>query len=428
MSHPRVLITIATFLPLIGGAERQALAHARYLRAHGYEAEIVTLRHERAWPRAEVIDGVLVTRAAGAILGGRQRLPAPLRKCAYLLGMCRAGWMLWRRRRHFDLLCDFQLNWLTLPAALVCRLAGKPLLLALRTGDSHSGSEERPPWPLPEPLPEAAPWLPQADPARQSGDVELLEGMGPAISPLLRRLLRRKNVTIVVLSSRMRAELIARGFAPDRVHCIPNGVDTRHFAPVASPAVPVTTVVCVARLAYQKGIDVLLQAWKLVSDQMPGARLVLVGIGPLREQLAQLVAALGIEGSVEFAGLRENVLGEWRRGTIAVLPSRWEGMPNVLLEAMACGMACVATRVSGSEDLVQPGVTGLLVEPGDYRSLAAALLDLLRDPVLVHHYGRAAREVVLERFSLERVMDEYASLYKRLASGEVAAGEPITVH
>ena len=87
-------------------------------------------------------------------------------------------------------------------------------------------------------------------------------------------------------------------------------------------------------------------------------------------------------------------------------------MPNALLEAMACGLACVARRVSGSEEIIEHGVNGLLVEPEDYQGMAQALLTLLRDPVLIREYGRAARETIERHYSIEQVIDRYVELYQ----------------
>ena len=111
---------------------------------------------------------------------------------------------------------------------------------------------------------------------------------------------------------------------------------------------------------------------------------------------------------------------------MAVLPSRWEGMPNALLEGMACGLPCVATRVSGSEDIIQHGVNGLLVESEDYQNMAQALLTLLRDPGLAQKYGRNARETVERQYSFEQVMDRYVQLYQRITEHrcQIAGGAP----
>ncbi|HBE25427.1 MAG TPA: hypothetical protein DDW33_07055, partial [Ktedonobacter sp.] len=95
----RIYIAISTFLPLIGGAEKQALAQAQNLRERGFETAVITLRHERAWPPREVVEGVPVIRVAGMLLGGREKLPKLLKKLSYLIGLLVMGWTLWRHRR-----------------------------------------------------------------------------------------------------------------------------------------------------------------------------------------------------------------------------------------------------------------------------------------------------------------------------------------
>jgi glycosyltransferase involved in cell wall biosynthesis len=131
-----------------------------------------------------------------------------------------------------------------------------------------------------------------------------------------------------------------------------------------------------------------------------------------------MAQALGITDSVEFAGSQNDIPAQLHRGSVAVLPSNWEGMPNAVLEAMACGLPCVATRVSGSEDIIQHGINGLLVEPQDYESLAKALLTLLRDPILAKKYGHAARIRIEQHYSSQRIMDMYVELYQRLLGSE----------
>jgi glycosyltransferase involved in cell wall biosynthesis len=219
----------------------------------------------------------------------------------------------------------------------------------------------------------------------------------------------------------MKNSLAEHNFQMSDLHLIPNGVDITRFHPCGidtalAEAEREQVVVCVANLRYPKGIDVLLQAWHLVHKQGLHARLIIVGTGSLQSQLERMVEALGIADSVEFTGLQSDIPTQLHRGNVAVLPSRWEGMPNVLLEAMACGLACVATRVSGSEDIIQHGVNGLLVESEDYQGMAQAILILLRDPALVQKYGRAARQTIERHYSFEQVIGRYIELYQSIVN------------
>src|SRR5437879_1024397 len=127
MSKPRIYFVLPTFLPLVGGAERQALLHCRSFRERGYEVTMLTLRHDSNWPREEVIDAVPVVRVAGRLLGGRERLPRPLQKACYLMAMFVVVWALWRHHRQYDILHFYQLNLLASLGAVVCRLTGTPL-------------------------------------------------------------------------------------------------------------------------------------------------------------------------------------------------------------------------------------------------------------------------------------------------------------
>jgi Glycosyl transferases group 1 len=386
----------------------------------GYEAAIVTLRHQRDWPRRETIEGVPVVRVAGGVVGNREQLPGPLRKLAYLLGVSAVGWTLWRHRRRYDVLCVYQLGLLSLPAAVACLLARKPIVILLRSAGSGRGASERR-------QPSRPPLFPEADVLKTStearnreiSDVDALQSMPPPIRRCTLYLLRHTRGVLVVLSSRMKNEMAASGIQLPVLY-IPNGVDLGRFSPLCGDSRDderAQTAVCVTRLAYPKGVDTLLRAWQLVHEQAPGARLIIVGRGALRDHLERLAEDLGIAPSVEFSGLQHDVPAQLHRGAVAVLASRWEGMPNAVLEAMACGLPCVATRVSGTEDIIQPGVTGLLVEPEDYPGLAASLLTLLQNPALAQEYGRAARAAVEQSYSHERVTDAYAALYQQLANG-----------
>ncbi len=435
MINPHIYLVTATFLPAVGGAEKQAFAHARSLRERGYGVTIITFRHYRAWPRREMIEGVPVIRVAGMLLEDRWKLPRPLQKLAYLLAMLAMCETLWRYRKCYDILHVYKLAFLALLAALVCRLAGKRMLVSVRsTGSSEPAKSRKNVSLLAGPLDATAPWLQVDGRLRVSGrvnassDLEVLERMGKPVVRLTHSSLRSIHAVVVVLSLRMRDHLIEHGFHLPDIQLIPNGVDITCFNPTQADTFPderIQVVVCITGLRYEKGIDVLLQAWYLVHQQVPQARLIIVGRGSLQSQLERMAEALGIAGSVEFTGVQSDVAAQLHRGSIAVLPSRWEGMPNAVLEAMACGLPCVSTRVSGSEDIVQHGVNGLLVEPEDYQGMAQALLTLLRDPLLIRKYGRTARETIEKHYTLEQVMDMYVELYQRIIDHPSQSAEEI---
>ena len=414
-TKPRICVAITTFYPYVGGAETQTLAQCQLLRERGYDMRVVTFQHQRDWLKQENIHGVPVTRVAKALLSYRASWPRPLQRLAYLLAIFIMTWTLWQKRNEYDILQVCQFNLLVLPLSFVCRLAHKPMTIVLiSAGAGKATKTNEPARLLAGPLDPNLPWMQVDGKTWIDGDLYGVERAGSLVIQYMRATLRRMGAVIIVLSTRMERYLAAHRFLLPGTRLIPNGVDIERFHP-APAHTPIEerprTVVCVSKLRWEKGIDVLLQAWGLVHKQIPEAHLILVGNGPTEPQLRHMVEALDITGSVEFAGLQSNVPAQFHRGSIATLPSRWEGMPNALLEAMACGMACVATQVSGSEDLIQSGVNGLLVEPDDYIAMAEALLNLLRDPELAQHYGQAARATVEQHYTLDQVIDMYTDVY-----------------
>jgi glycosyltransferase involved in cell wall biosynthesis len=130
--------------------------------------------------------------------------------------------------------------------------------------------------------------------------------------------------------------------------------------------------------------------------------------------VAKRLAALGLGAKVQLLGERRDVAVILALSDLFVLPSRWEGMPNAVLEAMAAGLPVLATRVDGTLDVVRDGETGILVPPGDDRALAAALLAIGRDPARRRSLGAAGRRRTEEAFSIDRFVDGFERLYLSL--------------
>ena len=441
MTKPRIYIAIATFYPLVGGAEKQALLQGRCLRDRGYEATVITFRHDRHWLSQETVAGVPTIRIAGLLLGQRKHFPRILQKVLYLLAMIVMGWVLWQQRHRYDVLHVYQLTLLALPVVIICRLAGKALVVSVRCADADSGNalQGNKASLIAGPLDPATSWLEVSEFTRIGGDIESLERLGKPVVRLTHTLLLHTRSVVTFLSSRSKHDLAAHHFALPHTQLIPNGVDITRFYPVQKEALNEEreqVVICVAQLRYQKGIDVLLQAWRLVQAsglQTTPAHLRIVGDGPLRERLERLADALGIMESVTFTGEQSDIPAQLRQSDVAVLPSRWEGMSNALLEAMACGLPCIATHISGSEDIIQHGQNGLLIETEDYQALARALVLLLRDPALAQTYGRNGRMTIEQNYSLEHITDTYEKLYHKLVEHPILRrgdpdGRPPEIH
>ncbi len=206
---------------------------------------------------------------------------------------------------------------------------------------------------------------------------------------------------------------------PDRLAVIPNGIDVSAIDNAtavsrSSLGLPPDTFLTlyVGRLDPQKGLKFLLEAAAKVAEARPDWHLALAGDGPLREPLqAQAETFSSLSGRVHWLGRRDDVPSLLKVADLLVLPSLWEGMPNVVLEAMAARLAVVATRVEGTEDLVVPDRTGWLVPPADPDKLASALIDAATDRQRLARFGEAGRQRVEATFTPPRVVEAYERLW-----------------
>ncbi len=170
------------------------------------------------------------------------------------------------------------------------------------------------------------------------------------------------------------------------------------------------------RLHEQKGHVYLLKAMPWIIREHPKAVLLVAGDGPLRRKLENLCSKLLIDTKIKFLGIRYDIKEIMSMVDVFILPSLWEGMPNVLLEAMALGRAIVATRVGGVEELIDDGASGILVAPGDEEQLAEAIIGILARPNGGGVLGREARKEVSRKFSPENMVSGTEKLYERFSS------------
>jgi glycosyltransferase involved in cell wall biosynthesis len=238
--------------------------------------------------------------------------------------------------------------------------------------------------------------------------------------------LTNRLVTCNVCVSRGVADYWERqlGGNPAKTVVIPNGVDLQRFA-TASPidwstlGLPADgpVMICIGRLEPQKGIDDLLRALPSVLERHPEWSVVIVGDGPDRRTLERSATEAGLASRVRFLGRRNDIPQLLSGSSLLVLPSRWEGMPNVVLEAMAAGTPVVVTAVEGIAELVTDQISGWVVPPGQPDSLAACLSSVLAAPVARSEAAKAAQDFVSKRFTILAMIDRYEQLYRHLLAG-----------
>jgi L-malate glycosyltransferase len=236
----------------------------------------------------------------------------------------------------------------------------------------------------------------------------------------LQRLMWHAADEILSVSEALRRKLAQTiNFPENRIRVIANGVDLRRFTVARDRSdwkfrlnLPreALTFGTVGRFVPVKCYPVLLEASRWIFEKIPNSYLVLVGDGPLREQLAGLARDYQVVDRVRFLGWRSDVAEILNALDVYVLASESEGMSNTILEAMACGVPVVATAVGGNVELVD-GAGGLLVPPYNPRSLADAVILLLSAPARREKMGRLARRRVEEHFSLETMAQNYAGVY-----------------
>ena len=420
----RICFVTFTFSPLVGGSEARAEKQARQLQAFGHDVTIVTFRHYRQWKRNEMLDGLPVVRVGGIY---RRNGRLNIGRLGHLPNIIMMFLTLWRLRRSFDVIHALQLS---PPAALIGQLTRKPVILGIQSAgpsETQRTQLERGAMLMADTLTETSFLkVDLKDWESGAGDIGHLPRL--PLGKAMLNFLRKSNAFYQILSTRSHSYLTSHGFRAGQIVHIPGSVDTQRFQPALerrpAPASPERDIICVARLDLAKGVDVLLHAWGRMLRE-PSAwrahlkpRLRLVGKGVCRAQMERIVAELGIQDSVELLGLRTDIVDLLQQSWGFVMPSRWEGMPNALLEAMACGLPCVATRVSGSEDIIADGVNGLLVEPEQPAEMARALRRIIEDTELAQRLGQEGRATVVRDYQLATIVEQCLQLYRSRLTGE----------
>lgn len=247
--------------------------------------------------------------------------------------------------------------------------------------------------------------------ARNCKEVGLLRGW-------INRLAFQTSDAIICNGEAVQSFILRHYGAPmGRTAVIYNGLDLDRFAPftrggkVAGQRQDGRLVITVGRLVPQKDLDLFLEAARLVANRKAGIRFLIVGDGPCREPLERYASRIGLDGKVSFLGERADVPQLLQAADVFWLTSAWEGLPNVLLEAMACGKPIVTRDVGACREAVGHGVNGYLVPTRDSERFAEHTLALLANPARASEMGEAARKMVEKRFSVGGMVLATEELY-----------------
>jgi glycogen(starch) synthase len=368
----RITFVTALWLPATGGIEVLTGQMMTELRRRGHEVSMVTTRHDMSLPEREIIDGIEIVRIDTLDAISIRDLP----------GILRAQRTIWETVRDLrpDVLHGHDGSpalWMYLRAA---RTARPPLVLTVHSVMSRQFAVT-----------------------------------GAALDGLLTMLGEADCITGVSSATIADAVTLVPSIA-GRTVVVPNGVarPARRWRPVADDN---EELLCIGRLVPQKDFGRALGALRLLVDRRPNVRLTIAGDGEEREMLVETARAFGVDDRVDFLGMvdHSHIPALIDRATVVVLPSRFEGMPLVALEAAWMARPVVASSVPGIEEAIVDGVTGLLVA-GDDLALADAIVSLLDDRASARAMGVAARARVEAEFSLATCIDRYEAIYADLAA------------
>jgi glycosyltransferase involved in cell wall biosynthesis len=235
---------------------------------------------------------------------------------------------------------------------------------------------------------------------------------------VLDRMILRRYARVVAVSEEVRRRLLKSGVKADKVSLINNGIDLRPFD--RAPATVKDAlgwsgcplVGLAGRLSVEKGVDIFLDTAARVLAHCPDTKFVVAGDGPDRAELETQIDKLGIRDHVRMLGRYDNMPSLYASLDIMVSASRREGLPIAILEGMASRLPLVATAVGEVPTVIRDGRTGVLVPAPDAELLAAAIVELLNDPAKREQLGSAARQLVEDEFSAERMTAEYLRVYE----------------
>jgi len=395
----RVLFLTESFHPILGGGEKHIRALGAALVAAGTAASVVTRHAEASWAAEESLDGMRVLRVPpdGPGRAGKYRMvPGALR-------------MLWRERKTFDILVVRGTRVLGLPGLLWGRMLGKGVVLQAEINGEMSG--------------EAYTWGTRFEHGLVARVVRAIVA--------LRNLLMRDADAFVAMSRAIRDELLAAGVGRERIGLIAHGVDTARYRPAgvtekaslrARLGLPAEAdIVCyTGRMLRGKGLESLVDAVAHLAPRHPRVHLLLVGSGEgqalsVEKDLRLRVERSGLGARVWFAGRVDAVEDYLRASDVFAFPSIYEALGISLIEAAACGLPAVGSRTGGIVDVIEDGVSGLLVEPGDTEALTVALGRLLTDEGLRASMGREAARIVSSRFDFASTVVRYRALFAETA-------------
>jgi glycosyltransferase involved in cell wall biosynthesis len=377
MSRGKIIQIIDSLGP--GGAERLLVAYAPRIAKLGFDVEVVVLHEKKGNFMRESLEAAGITVTMVEV--------SQLRRVDQILGLHRA------LKRFKPDLIHAHLEFASMLGSISGALTGTPVVATLHTLDEPNLGSRR----------DTRRWLMYRAMATFADRVICLTKRNAEIA----RQTGLGNAPLVILPNGVEIDIFDAPLKTSRA-------DLRATFGIPETA-PLAVALCVLRP--EKALDRLLRAFPEVVRSQPDAHLLIVGDGPMMEPLTAMTEAEGLTDRVHFAGYRTDVADVMRASDLFVLPTMFDAQPTVIMEAMASRLPVVSTTFSGIPDMVENGVHGTLVEPGNVPQLAHALADMMANPEKAKAFGEAGRKRAVEAFSMDRQIERLAQLYDELIAG-----------
>ncbi|MDH3347778.1 MAG: glycosyltransferase family 4 protein [Desulfobulbaceae bacterium] len=378
----RILMVIERYIPIWGGAENQLRQLIPHLTHKGCKVEVVTRRWDNSLSALEQVDGIKVHRLG---IPGTGVLPTVVFILSLFLFLLTKG-------RHFEIFHSHGVVNMGVLCRLACMVTGKVNVAKIATAGKI---------------------------------IPLQQGI---LGKILLNIFKKSDA-IAAISKEIQEELYTVATKPDHIFATTNGVDcTRFHPPTQKEKIGLRNkngfteidriVLFSGRLVHRKGLDTLIKAWPEILKNIPKAHLVIVGSGrnqpdSIEEEMVKFKSDHQL-ANIHFMGETTRPEKFLALADIFAFPSRLEGFPNALMEAMASGLPTVATSIGGVTDLIKDNINGLLIPPDDHKQLAQKIISLLNDSNTAHSFGAQARQLMLKKYSFKSICADYFSLYERI--------------
>ncbi len=365
------------------GAELQADTQLRALQALGHSITVIAKKKTKTSKFYETIDGIDIYRVWPT--GFRSILTA---------------FLLWKKRKQFDIVHLHGQHVFTALAAWVCKLLAIPTVMKITISKQVF--------------------------APTSIDKILPKKFIPFRKCI--NWLSRQSSAVITISQEIAAELIDCHFTPEKIQHITNGVNMSKFQPISPdeqsalrrelglPEDKILALFC-SRLIHRKGFDLIINAWPEIWKNHQDLHLVMVGDGNAEAQAhIQKLTQQTSPSAITVVGQVANSAPYMQAADIFLFPSRKEGLPNALIEAMSCGCACIASDIGGNTDLISPEKAGLLFASGDYQDFSRHLNGLLAERGNIAELGLKAASYMKTHYDIKIIAAKLEQLYQNLSS------------